>query len=1100
MPLNYLQELLADRVPIHIRDRGRAYFKRGAVSITQADEGQVNAHVVGTRRYSVRLALRDETLFVSCSCPYFDSGVCKHIWATILASEAGGHLADVLGGAEASKGAPPPARTTVAQKGPADDEADWGDDLDEYEPMSASPGSTERWAMQLRSIADSQQRRLARPSDVGFETLYLVNAAETRSAGRLTVDIVRRERRRDGQWGKPKSQRISAESISSMPDRSDRQILTMLLGAQDQRAGGYDYYSGHSVSGVAAQVPGSISDVLVPLICQTGRGRLKLSSSGGEMPVLQFDDGPPWEICIDARLDTDGLNYTIDGRLQRGDQRMPLEQPAVLIAGGFVFGDDGLVSELDDGGAFGWISSIRAGGPLTVPADQSDKFLERLLRLPALPKVDFPAELQWSEVAAAPRPRLQITSPSRGSWARDSRLTGMLSFAYEKGYVESDDPAKGVFQAGTKLYVLRDPEAEKAAAATLQELGWRPKPGGGYQLAPSRLPKVVGRLIGAGWHVEAEGVIYRSPGGWSTQVVSGIDWFELKASLDYGETTAGLPELLAAAKRGDGFVVLGDGTMGVLPEKWLEQYGRLAGLGTPDGQSLRFKPTQVGLLDALIAAQPQASVDQAFQRARDRLRAFEGVTSVDAPPGFTGKLRPYQGEGLGWFKFLEEFGFGGCLADDMGLGKTVQVLALLESRRVAPQSQRAGSKGLASLVVVPKSLVFNWIQEAERFAPKLTILDHTGGQRLTPGEHFDDYDVVLTTYGILRRDAAHFSSLKFDYCILDEAQTIKNAITAAAKAARLLKADHRLALSGTPIENHLGELWSLFEFLNPGMLGAAGAFKMNANQTQDENTRALLAKALRPFILRRTKDQVAKDLPTKTEQTLYCELKGAQRTHYDQLRDHFRRDLLGRVDRDGMGKSKMLVLEALLRLRQAACHPGLIDPSKTAEPSAKLDLLIPQLVEVAEEGHKALVFSQFTKLLAIVRDRLDAEGIPYEYLDGRTRDRQQRVERFQGDPECRVFLISLKAGGLGLNLTSAEYVFLLDPWWNPAVEAQAIDRTHRIGQTRPVFAYRIIAAGTVEEKVLHLQESKRALADSIINADNSLIRNMQREDLELLLS
>ncbi|MGI8427456.1 MAG: SNF2-related protein [Actinomycetota bacterium] len=1097
--MNYLQELLADRVPIHIRDRGRAYFKQGAVSIAQADEDQVNAHVVGTRRYLVRLALRDETLFVSCSCPYFDSGVCKHIWATILASEAGGHLADVPGGAETSKGTPPPARTTVPRQWPADDEADWGDDLDEYDPMSASLHSAERWAMQLRSIANSQHSRPARPLAEEAEILYLVNAAATRSAGRLAVDVVRRERRRDGEWGKPKTQRINSKFISTVPEQGDRQILTMLLGAQDQRETAYDHYSGYGVSGVSLGVPGSISDLVVPLICDTGRGRLRLDSTGGEMPILKLDHGRPWEICIEAHLETGGLNYAIDGRLQRGDERMPLQQPAVLIAGGFVFGEDGVVGELDDGGAFGWISSIRAGGPLTVPSDQTDEFLAQLLKLPTLPRVDFPAGLQWKELAAAPRPRLQITSPSHGGWVRDPRLSGRLSFAYEQGHVSSDDPAKGVFLPGTKVYVPRDPEAENAAAATLAELGWRPKQGGGYQLAPSRLSKVVARLIEAGWHVEAEGVIYRSPGAWSTHVVSGIDWFELKASLEYGETTAGLPELLAAAKRGDGFVVLGDETMGLLPEKWLEQYGLLASLGTPDGQSLRFKPTQAGLLDALIAAQPQASVDKAFARARNRLRDFGGVAPVPAPPGFVGELRPYQKEGLGWFNFLDEFGFGGCLADDMGLGKTVQVLALLESRRAARESQAAGAAGLASLVVVPKSLVFNWIQEADRFAPKLKILDHTG-QRLTPGEHFEEYDVVLTTYGILRRDAAHFSSLKFDYCILDEAQTIKNASTSAAKAARLLRADHRLALSGTPIENHLGELWSLFEFLNPGMLGAAGAFKMNANQTQDENTRLLLAKALRPFILRRTKDQVAKDLPPKTEQTLFCELKGAQRTHYDELRDHFRRDLLGRVDRNGMAKSKMLVLEALLRLRQAACHPGLIDHSKAGDPSAKLDLLIPQLVEVAEEGHKALVFSQFTKLLAIVRGRLDREGIVYEYLDGRTRNRRERVERFQGDPDCRVFLISLKAGGLGLNLTSAGYVFLLDPWWNPAVEAQAIDRTHRIGQTRPVFAYRIIAAGTVEEKVLQLQETKRALADSIINADNSLIRNMQREDLELLLS
>jgi SNF2 family DNA or RNA helicase len=261
-----------------------------------------------------------------------------------------------------------------------------------------------------------------------------------------------------------------------------------------------------------------------------------------------------------------------------------------------------------------------------------------------------------------------------------------------------------------------------------------------------------------------------------------------------------------------------------------------------------------------------------------------------------------------------------------------------------------------------------------------------------------------------------------------------------------------------------------------------------------------LARSLRPFILRRTKEQVAKDLPQKLEQTIFCELEGPQRKRYDELREHYRRSLLEKVDRVGLNQSKMLVLEALLRLRQAACHPGLIDPKKVAEPSAKLDTLLDQVTEVVEEGHKALVFSQFTSLLAIVRDRLDQQAIPYEYLDGRTRNRAAHVEHFQSDPECKLFLISLKAGGLGLNLTAAEYVFLLDPWWNPAVEAQAIDRAHRIGQTRPVFAYRLIAQDTVEEKVLELQKSKRDLADAIINADNSLIRNLAREDLELLLS
>jgi SNF2 family DNA or RNA helicase len=403
-------------------------------------------------------------------------------------------------------------------------------------------------------------------------------------------------------------------------------------------------------------------------------------------------------------------------------------------------------------------------------------------------------------------------------------------------------------------------------------------------------------------------------------------------------------------------------------------------------------------------------------------------------------------------------------------------------------------------VVVPKSLVFNWQQEAERFAPNLRVLDYTGGARHKVSLDEGGYDLVLATYGTLRRDAGEFRSMEFDYVVLDEAQAIKNATTASAKAARLLRGRHRVALSGTPVENRIDELWSLFEFLNPGMLGASAAFRAaGMGAAVDPESRALLARAVRPFILRRTKDEVAADLPAKLEQTLAVELEPGQRALYDELRDHYRAELRKRVETVGIQKSKIQILEALLRLRQAACHPGLIDAARANEPSAKLDVLAARIGEAVSEGHKVLVFSQFTSFLALVRTRLDAENVTYEYLDGRTRDRQTRVERFQNDPACPVFLVSLKAGGVGLNLTAADYVFLLDPWWNPAVEAQAIDRTHRIGQTRPVFATRLIARDTVEERVVELQRTKRELADAILTADNGMIGGIGKEELELLL-
>jgi SNF2 family DNA or RNA helicase len=672
----------------------------------------------------------------------------------------------------------------------------------------------------------------------------------------------------------------------------------------------------------------------------------------------------------------------------------------------------------------------------------------------------------------------------------DARLLG----DYGRGWEELTGPSRGIWLPEERVYVRRHEAAEAAARQTLADQGLKPLDDRGALRLPTRnMPRVVRELLHAGWHVEAEGKAFRRAGATSVNVASGIDWFELRGEVDYGDgTSATLPQLLAALRRGDTMVRLGDGTYGLLPEDWLARFAPLAGLGAATDDHLRFRKNQAGVLDALLAAQPEVQVDEVFARIREKLRNFHGVTALPQPEGFTGQLRDYQSEGLGWMQFLREFGFGGCLADDMGVGKTAQVLATLEMRR---------AEGLGpSLVVAPKSLMFNWRAEAAKFTPRLRVIEHTGLARDIG--LIRESDLVLTTYGTLVRDVPQLAGVEFDYIVLDEAQAVKNANTASAKAVRLLRGAHRLALSGTPVENHLGELWSLFEFLNPGMLGEAKVLKMAGGLARNpsEESRRLLAHALRPFILRRTKQQVARELPSKTEQTIFCELEPAQRKQYDDLRRHYRDTLLRRVQTQGVGKSTMHVLEALLRLRQAACHPGLLDQKRKDEPSAKLDVLLDHLDEIREEGHKALVFSQFTSLLAIVRERLDESGVRYEYLDGATRDRQARVEAFQTDPAISLFLVSLKAGGVGLNLTAAEYVFLLDPWWNPAVEAQAVDRTHRIGQTRPVFAYRLIARDTVEEKVLELQKSKRDLADAILGEDNSLIRDLKKEDLELLLS
>ena len=380
---------------------------------------------------------------------------------------------------------------------------------------------------------------------------------------------------------------------------------------------------------------------------------------------------------------------------------------------------------------------------------------------------------------------------------------------------------------------------------------------------------------------------------------------------------------------------------------------------------------------------------------------------------------------------------------------------------------------------MPSSLLFNWTAEAERFAPHLRVGQYYGSSRQATSEWFAQFDVVFTTYGTLRQDFAELAKIPFLYVILDESQAIKNAESATAKAARTLQAKHRLAMTGTPIENHLSELFSQLAFLNPGLFSSrfvAAMGRESALLAPGSDTARRLRQYVSPFILRRRKEQVANDLPAKTEQVLWCELDSPQRYYYNELRDFYRQEF---------GTSKELpsqanMLGALLRLRQAACHAGLVNPSCASVDSAKITLLHDQLEGLLEAGHKVLIFSQFTQLLKVVEQDLIAAQWQYCYLDGQTKNRGELVKKFQEDDAVGVFLISLKAGGVGLNLTAADYVYILDPWWNPAAEAQAIDRAYRIGQTRPVFAYRMIARDTVEEKVLDMQNRKRAIANAVL--------------------
>ena len=944
-----------------------------------------------------------------------------------------------------------------------------------------------------------QSARLSRTWPAKRQIVYVVDINASIASASVSVALGTRELKLNGEWTRTSRIDLRRSEIDQLPNATDREILSALVGGLQSFNLSYGLHS--PVPDSNGLVP-SLAARLVPMAAQSGRMFIRTDATGQDLSSIAWDDGGAWDFGLQVRRGQ--YRWALHGILRRmrddREERIDLASTALVTQGGFVFTRD-RVAPLAPDVPFEWISYLRRAGTIEVPDHEREEFITTLLNSARLPYLDVPEELKFEEVTLPLRPRLHISGAENGASNGALKLRGELLFDYGGRVVSDKIAGAGVYDASARRYIRRDPAAEKLAALQLSEQGVRYQ-GSYYQepaweIPPARLPRLVRNLVESGWHVEADGKTFRKPGAFKVEVNSGLDWFELHGEVSYGDSTAQLPELLEALRKGENVVRLSDGGYGVVPEEWLKRFGLIAGLGDPVDGHVRFRRSQAGLLDALLAAQPEAKFDEVFARVREELKSFQGIEAAAQPPGFEGQLRDYQREGVGWMDFLRRFSFGGCLADDMGVGKTAQVLAVLETRRAA---REAGTELGPSLVVVPRSLVFNWKQEAARFTPRLRVLDYTGVGR--SGAELSGFDLVITTYGTLRRDAARLKDVAFDYVILDEAQAVKNASSESAKAVRLLAGRHRLAMSGTPVENHLGELWALFDFLNPGMLGAASVLKLSggAARNPDEETRNLLAQALRPFILRRTKDQVARELPARTEQTIYCELDPPQRKLYNELRQHYRDGLLKRIETEGLKKSSFQVLEALLRLRQAACHPGLVDKKRTSENSAKLDTLLSQLREVLDGGHKALVFSQFTSFLDIVRKRLDSAGTVYEYLDGATRDRQAHVERFQNDPACMLFLVSLKAGGVGLNLTAAEYVFLLDPWWNPAVEAQAVDRAHRIGQTRQVFAYRLIARDTVEEKVLELQKSKRDLASAIISADNSLIRNLRREDLEMLLS
>jgi non-specific serine/threonine protein kinase len=1086
--------------------RGRAYYKEGRVTEVDLTDGTAAVCQVegdsGDYVVEFSAGIQSNDLTVSCDCPYAEEGnYCKHMVAAAL------ELQNVLGEEEVTQvfNRQVPAAPRPPAPPPSSYTQNWQNKLNQVllsATYRSSPAKSRRYVglVILEPVDFYGYGYGSGAAEGGVYSLmpYVIQAeswpalqAGEAAASRQDINALLETDRKWIKLGQPLTQPANPAACLNLGPESVA-FLNMLVGMRN-----FSYY--FMAQGNLPMLLAMLAKLELPVF----KGLARVNKVERRLSV----SSDPVNLMLDLRLEEEVI--CLAPGIERDGQFVPIHGKAAVISRNpaWILLDD-IVAPLREGQMVELLSAL----PIKVPADQADVFRERYLGGLAQSLPIRSGVVEWREVQQDPVPRLYL---------RDDKTAGLcadLRFGYGEHEVlaaKNPQPLMVVSVPGTwqlvRLHrnIERENELQQSLSGTTYGLKRADthQPFGTHTLRARVHPfdfllRCVPLLTQAGFEIYGEetlkaGRINRSTPRLRVSIASGIDWFDLKTVVEFGDQQISLHEVRRALQRGERFIKLADGSAGRIPDEWLEQYRHLWRLATETPEGFRVNDVHLPLLETLLEADPSIQVPPDLLERRNRFRSFERIAPQPVAHNFSGELRPYQQHGVDWLGFLHEYKFGGILADDMGLGKTVQVLAFLQLlQERSPHDDRR-----ASLLVVPKSLIVNWQREAAKFTPDLTFLTYLGNARAKDTAAFSDYDIVLTTYGTMLRDASGLHQYRFNYVILDESQAIKNPLAKSAKAARLLQGEHRLVLTGTPVENNTLELWSQFAFLNPGLLGNMDFFRQEFAVPIESRGDEAAARALRglvyPFILRRTKAQVAPELPPRTERIIYADMDSAQKKLYALTRDRYRAELLGLIESKGMNDARFKILEGLLRLRQVAIHPALVDSSYRGT-APKLEILLETLDTLQAENHKALIFSQFVGMLKLVRRELEARGLKYVYLDGDTADRQARVDMFQTDPAYPFFLISLKAGGVGLNLTAAEYVIHLDPWWNPAVEIQASDRAHRIGQDKPVFIYKLIARDTVEEKILQLQEKKRALVNSLVTTEASFFKSLTKDDVRLL--
>lgn len=1053
--------------------RGESYFRRGHVRQVEADfeaNGNIvlSSTVMGTEPYQQRILLELQPhhgtqIKGTCNCPVGRN--CKHVVAACL--EFAARL-------ENSDG-------------------------------QLLPSATDRWLDALLDAGKTEHTEKPTQAEKPRFLAYVLDAPELRHSPSESEYLRRglqlqlritREKARGGGLNKgnivnPGSLHYSFE-VEEVLDETDHLLLPMLTGKRR--------YFTNSLLSVDRETTGETIERLLK------SGRTYWQSLAG--PQLQLGAPRPLTLHWELR----GDKYRLKAQAGPSAHILLFRAPWYLD-----------VTKAEIGPLEIEHSVHEAQWPLIFEApdftaEQAMQLSERLMVEHAALPVPPPVILDVDEITdATARPCINLIGFDTGNGPNTHRVhAAELRFRYADVQLDPlpETPESTVKRSNTQmLRVQRDLAAENEAASQLEDLGLTELDNASgprsfavfadnISLSAAQWQTLLDvefpRLQDAGWDITTDDsfTLRFDDADLDGEVESGIDWFALRYDLEVDGEKYPLAPLIAP---------LIDSLLHQPVEEWPEKVPLHLGQGRflrvareqlrPALEVLRelYNPEQLAndeLKNARHEAAALAALDtgRALRGAQElvtlakRLRDFQHIEPITPPESLQAELRPYQQQGLNWLQFLREFGFNGVLADDMGLGKTLQTLTHLLVEKEQGRLDRP------ALVVAPTSLMGNWRREAERFTPSLKVIVLHGADRYRHLSRLQNADIILSTYPLLPRDVDVLGELDYHFLVLDEAQNVKNPKTRAARIIRELKTRHRLCLTGTPMENHLGELWSLFDFLMPGFLYDERSFKQRfrspIENESDPEIRRQLSRRVQPFLLRRTKDSVVRELPPKTEILRTANFDKTQAQLYESIRVAMDQRVREAIAAQGLARSHITILDALLKLRQTCCDPRLLklDAAKKIQKSAKLELLMDMLPELLEEGRRILLFSQFTQMLALIEEELQQHNIAYCKLTGQTRKRDEVISRFT-EGEVNVFLISLKAGGVGLNLPEADTVILYDPWWNPAVEAQAADRAHRIGQDKPVFVYKLLVENSVEETILGLQEHKRALADAIYRGE-----------------